>query len=183
MCSVLWILYSKIPIRQQIRHQNHGGLLRLNFPQRNKGNYLWKTELLRWLRWLRICLQCRRPGFDPWIGKIPWRRKLQPTPAFLPGEFHEQRNLAGYSPWGRRESDTTKRSTLYRKEAVDMDVVWGIFFNRSYYFDLNTSECFILIQCLLAPDIMLITIIGVPFIHKHCKLHVDIHLTDEDIGP
>ena len=85
--------------------------------------------------------------------------------------------------WGRRESDTTKRSTLYRKEAVDMGVVWGIFFNRSYYFDFNTSECFILIQCLLAPDIMLITIIGVPFIHKHCKLHVDIHLTDEDIGP
>ena len=59
----------------------------------------------------------------------------------------------------------------------------GYFFNRSYYFDFNTSECFILIQCLLAPDIMLITIIGVPFIHKHCKIHVDIHLTDEDIGP
>ena len=37
-----------------------------------------------WLRWWRICLQCRRPGFDPWVGKIPWRREWQPTPVFLP---------------------------------------------------------------------------------------------------
>jgi len=36
-----------------------------------------------------------RPGFDPWVRKIPWRRKWQLTPVFLPGEFHEQRNLAG----------------------------------------------------------------------------------------
>ena len=34
----------------------------------------------------RICLQCRRPGFDPWVGKIPWRRKWQSTPVFLPGD-------------------------------------------------------------------------------------------------
>ena len=36
-----------------------------------------------WLKWLTICLQCRRPGFDPWVGKIPWRRAWQPTPVFL----------------------------------------------------------------------------------------------------
>ena len=47
-------------------------------------------------------LQCRRPGFDPWLRKIPWRRKWQPTPVFLPGKSHEQRGLVGYSPWGRR---------------------------------------------------------------------------------
>ena len=41
-------------------------------------------------------------GFNPWVGKIPWRRKWQPTPVFLPGESHGQRSLAGYSPWGRR---------------------------------------------------------------------------------
>ena len=49
----------------------------------------------------RICLQCRscrRLGFDPWVGKIPWRRAWLPTPVFLPGESHEQRSLAGYSP-------------------------------------------------------------------------------------
>ena len=52
------------------------------------------------LRWKRICLQCRRPGFDPWVGKIPWRRKWQPTPALLPGKFHGLRSLVGYKPWG-----------------------------------------------------------------------------------
>ena len=45
-------------------------------------------------------LQCRRPGFDPWVRKIPWRRKWQPNPVFLPGESYGQRGLAGYSSWG-----------------------------------------------------------------------------------
>ena len=42
--------------------------------------------------------QCRRHGFVPWVVKIPWRRKQQPTPVFLPGKSHGQRSLAGYSP-------------------------------------------------------------------------------------
>ena len=46
--------------------------------------------------------QCRRHGFDPWVGKIPWRRTWPPTPVFLPGESHGQRSLAGYGPWGHR---------------------------------------------------------------------------------
>ena len=46
--------------------------------------------------------------FDPWVRKISWRRKWQSTPVFLPGEFHGQRSLVGYSPWGHKESDTTK---------------------------------------------------------------------------
>ena len=49
---------------------------------------------------VKSLLQCGRPGFDPWVGKIPWRRKWQPTQVFLPGKSHEQRSLAGYSPWG-----------------------------------------------------------------------------------
>ena len=52
----------------------------------------------------------RRCGFNPWVGKIPWRRKWQPTPVFLPGESHGQRSLAGYSPRGCEGSDTTKHS-------------------------------------------------------------------------
>ena len=44
------------------------------------------------------CRRCRRAGFDPWIGKIPWSRKWQPTPVFLPGKSHGQGSLAGYSP-------------------------------------------------------------------------------------
>ena len=57
-------------------------------------------------------MQCRRLRFNPWVGKTPWRRKRQPTSVFLPGESHVQRNLAGYSPWGHKESDTTEQLTL-----------------------------------------------------------------------
>ena len=49
------------------------------------------------------------PGFNPWVGKIPRRRKWQPTLIFLPGESHGQRTLIGYSPWGRKESDMTEQ--------------------------------------------------------------------------
>ena len=47
-------------------------------------------------------------GFSSWIVKIPWRRAWQPTPVFLPGKFHGQRILVGYSPWGHKELDTSK---------------------------------------------------------------------------
>ena len=52
--------------------------------------------------------QCRRHGFDPRVGKILWRRKWQNTLVLLPGEFHGQRSLVGYSPWGPEKSDTTE---------------------------------------------------------------------------
>ena len=48
-----------------------------------------------------------RPGFNPWVGKIPCRRERLPTPVFWPGEFHRL-----YSPWGRKESDMTERLSL-----------------------------------------------------------------------
>ena len=51
---------------------------------------------------LVICLQCRRPRFDPWVGKIPWRRKWQPTPVSLPGKSHGHRRLVGCSTWGQK---------------------------------------------------------------------------------
>ena len=60
-------------------------------------------------------MQCRRhkkPGFNPYVGEIPWRREWQPTPAFLPGESHGQRSLVGYSPWGHKELDTTEQLTV-----------------------------------------------------------------------
>ena len=50
-------------------------------------------------------MKCR---FDRWVGKIPWKRERQPVPVFLPGESHGQRSLAGYSPWGHKEWDTTE---------------------------------------------------------------------------
>ena len=48
------------------------------------------------------------PRFNPWIGKIPWRREWLPTPVFLLGEFHGERSLVGYSPCGHKESDMTE---------------------------------------------------------------------------
>jgi len=56
--------------------------------------------------------QFGRPRFNPWVGKILWRREWLPTPVFLPGESHGQRSLVGYSPRGCKESDTTEQLTL-----------------------------------------------------------------------
>ena len=73
--------------------------------------YIPHTGLPWWLRQSRVCLQCRRPRFDPWFWRIPWRRKRQPTPVLLPWKSHKQRSLEGYSPWSRKESDTTEQLT------------------------------------------------------------------------
>ena len=62
--------------------------------------------------WWGIWLHCMRPGFDAWVGKIPWRSGWQPIPVFLPGESHGLRSLTGYSPWGHKESDMTEQLTL-----------------------------------------------------------------------
>ena len=57
----------------------------------------------------KIHLQCRRLGFNPWVEKIPWRRTLQPTPVFLPGESPRQRSMAVHSALGCKESETTEQ--------------------------------------------------------------------------
>ena len=49
----------------------------------------------------------KRHGFNPWVGKIPWRSKWQLIPVFFPGKSHGQRSLEGYRPWGHKESDMT----------------------------------------------------------------------------
>ena len=59
---------------------------------------------------LELCIQMgMRPRFNPWVGKIPWRRKWQPTLVLLPGKSHGQKSLIGYSPHGHKESDMTER--------------------------------------------------------------------------
>ena len=67
-------------------------------------------EGLPW--WLRgkefTCNADSARGFNPWVGKIPWRRKWQPVPVFLPGECYEKRSLVGYSPRGLTELDMTE---------------------------------------------------------------------------
>ena len=79
------------------------------------------TGLPRWHSGKESACQCRRHkrcGFDPWGRKIPWRRKWQPTPIFLPGKFHGQRSMAGYSPWGRKEHIYTGTTVDYTNTAL-----------------------------------------------------------------
>ena len=66
------------------------------------------------LKWLSKCSSPRRQRGGPWVRKIPWGRKWQPTPVFLPGRFHEQRILVGYSPWGSKESDMTEQLSMQK---------------------------------------------------------------------
>ena len=61
---------------------------------------------------VKIHLQCRSPGFNHRVGKILWRREWVPIPVYFPEELHGQRSLAGYSPWGHKESDMTEQLTL-----------------------------------------------------------------------
>ena len=74
--------------------------------------HLCYCGLYWWLRRLRILLQCRRHEFNPWVGKISWRRKWQPIPVFLPGKSHGQKSLVGYSPWCSKRLDRTEWLTL-----------------------------------------------------------------------
>ena len=55
------------------------------------------------------CRKCKGHKFNPWVGKIPWRRKWQPIPVILPGKFHGQRSLVGCSPWGHRVAHNRAR--------------------------------------------------------------------------
>ena len=55
------------------------------------------------------CRRCKR--FDPWVGKMPWRRKWKPIPVFSPGKSHGQRSLWGYNLWGQKKLDTKRLST------------------------------------------------------------------------
>ena len=95
--------------------------------------------------------QCRRykiGGFDLWAGKIPWRRKRQPTLVFLPGKSHGQRILVGYSPWGCKESDKTKHITLESVKfvvmltclSVDVTLDWQAPYEKSSTLT-NTHKC------------------------------------------
>ena len=72
-------------------------------------------------------LQMQETRFNLWVGKTPWRREWQPTPVFLPEEFHGQRSLAGYSPWGHKELDMTAQLTHHEEEkrTLNVDIPWG----------------------------------------------------------
>ena len=61
-------------------------------------------------------------GLHPWVRKIPWRRKWQPSPAVLPGKSYGQRSLAGYSPWGHKEPHMTKQLNSNNKQPFTCNI-------------------------------------------------------------
>ena len=80
-----------------------------------------RVWFLGWCSGQESACQCRRPRwhrFDPWVEKIPWRRKWQPAPVFLPGKSHRQRSLAGYSLWSCKDSDTTEHTLSYKADII-----------------------------------------------------------------
>ena len=89
------------------------------------------------------CRRRKRHGFDPWVRKIPWTRKRKPATLFLPGKFHGQRNLVGYSSWGHKEPDRTENTYLkhrpngqtpeLRAKKIDLEV-------QSYSQDLTNRS-------------------------------------------
>ena len=99
-----------------------------------------------WVKKLRnSCLQCRRPGFDPWVRKIPWRRKWQPILVLLPGKSHGQRSLVDYSPWDLKESDTTEWFhfhflSVFKSFALDLVLLW-FHLTKLIKQNLKVSDC------------------------------------------
>ena len=77
-----------------------------------------------WLSGKEQAYQCRRHRCDPWVRKIPWRRKWQPSLVFFPGESHEQRSLVGYSLWGckrvRQDLATKQQGVRHYSKLLSM---------------------------------------------------------------
>ena len=100
---VIQLLSQGTPIKLQIWN-DHG--------QVSPGSFMKFTIRASLVAQMIICQQCRRHRFNPWVGKIPWRKKWLPTPVFLPGKFHRQQSLAAYSLWDHKELDTTEQLTF-----------------------------------------------------------------------
>ena len=86
----------------------------------------------RWHSGKEPTCQYRRYRFHPWVMKIPWSRKWQPASGFLPGKFHGQRSLEGYSSWGHRELDTTEWLSTHTWLLKCPTLVWDAH-SRSYW--------------------------------------------------
>ena len=91
---------------------------------------------------VKSCLQWGRPGFNPWFGKIPWRRERLPTPVFWPGEFHGL-----YRPWGHKESHTTEWLSLHYVHEYFLLVLsqWCLFLLFLHFVPSTQTQAFITI--------------------------------------
>ena len=117
----LWILFYQYFSSQEVSQSANRHLCIITY-------YILRFSMLR------ICLQCRRhrrQGFSPWVGNIPWRRKWQPAPVLLLGEFHGLRSLTSYSPWGRKESDMTEQLSMHTQW---LQVFWNYVLESNFKF-------------------------------------------------
>ena len=111
-------------------------------------NLLLQKRALWWLGGKESACRCRRyssHGSEPWVGKISWRKKWQPAPLFLPGKFHGQRSLVGgYGPWGHKESNTIKHSTVCYPslESGSGRCTINSFYTNTYTYEVVTIECY-----------------------------------------
>ena len=130
------------------------------------GFYMFaKYGLPWWFSWWRIHMQCRRPGFDSWVGKNPWRSKRLPTPVFWPGEFQGLSSL-----WGCKELDMTEWLSLFHFQhnlsfflvRLSWDSSTGLF---STVFESSTSDS----ECIL---LFLTT-------KQYCYLHFTYHFLSD----
>ena len=119
MKLVFWMLSLKPAFHSLLLPSSRGSLVLHFLPLEWYHLPIWSWRFLlailipaRWRSGKEFAGQCRRLrrcGFDPWVRKILWNRKSQPTPVFLPGKFHGQGSLVGYRPWGCKESDLTEQ--------------------------------------------------------------------------
>ena len=114
-----WIVLALLWVSSLLAYPEDFGLMNLH------------TGLPRWLSDKQFIWQFRRHAFDPWVEKIPWRRKWQPPPVFLPGESHGQKSLTGCSPWGHKEVEMTEQlSTQWAWASI---VTWANSLNLFVY--------------------------------------------------
>ena len=115
----------------------------------NLTSVLFRLGLSWWFRWSGICLQCGRPKFDPWVGKIPQRRAWQPTPIFLPGEFHGHRSLASCSYVQDSINnfifafDSTLYNTLYKEVKFETRMMYYFTFKQTAELLLHILKTFL----------------------------------------
>ena len=104
-----------------------------------------------------IYLQCKRREFNPWIRKIPSSRKLPPTPVFLPGKFHGQRSLVGYSPWGLKEPDKTEHTCMQMREegrklthnnSFISSIIYSEMISLRYWKQIYKHICILIYECI-----------------------------------
>ena len=111
------------------------------------------SRLPLWLRWYKINLQCGRPGFNPWVGKIPWRRERLPTPVFWLGEFHGL-----YSLWGLKKLDMTESLHFHyiiQKAGEFQNNIYFCFIDYAKVFDcVDHNKLWTILKAMGIPDLL-----------------------------